>query len=106
MVSQPAAGNSLRGPPNDGPTKYSQERQQSDAQPPDTRKQERRDESSVQPAAEVNPFGRRQHEFQNMQISDSGYLEKVYENLKKKVNLAEDAQPLGIQAHKTNMWTW
>ena len=31
----------------------------------------------------VNPFGRRKLEFQNMQISDSVYLEKVFKNIKK-----------------------
>ena len=30
-----------------------------------------------------------------MQISNSGYLEKVFKNIKKKVNLAEDAPPRG-----------
>ena len=98
---------------DDGPTMYSQERQQNDAQTSNTRKQGRRNESSAQPAAgnslrkgEVHPFGRRTPEFHTMQISDSGYLEKVLKNMKKKVNLAEDAQPLGIQAHKTNILIW
>ena len=63
----------------DGPTMYSQERQQNDSQI-----------SNV----------RRKLEFHNMQISDSGYLEKVFKNMKKKMNLAEDAPSLGIQAHK------
>ena len=38
-----------------------------------------------------------------MQVSNSGFLEKVFENLK---NLAEDAHPLEIQAHKTNILIW
>ena len=41
------------------------------------------------------PFGRRKLEFTNMQISNSGHLEKVFKNIKKKVNLAEDAPPRG-----------
>ena len=72
-----------------------------------------RDESSAQPAAgnglrkgEVHPFERRKLELHSMQISDSGYLEKVFKNIKKMMNLAEDAPPLKIQAHKTNMSTW
>ena len=97
---------------DDGPTMYSQERQQNDAQTSNTRKQERRDESSAQPAAgnslrnrEVHPFGRRKLEFRNMQISDSGYFEEVFRNSMKKVNLAEDAPPLEISKHtnKTNI---
>ena len=51
-------------------------------------------------------LGRRKIEFHNMQISDSGYLEKVVKNLKNKVNIAEGALPLGIQAHETNILIW
>ena len=54
------------------------------------------DQSGSQTAAgnslrrrEVNSFERRKLEFSNMQISNSRYLEKVYKNTKKKVNLAE-----------------
>ena len=72
----------------------------------------RRDEAAQPPAGkslrkeEIHPFGRRKLEFPNMQISNSGYLEKVFKNIKKKVNLAEDAPPLGIQAHTTNILIW
>ena len=52
------------------PTLYSEERQQNDAQTSNTKKQERRDESSARLAAgnslrkgEVHPFGRRKQEF-------------------------------------------
>ena len=101
---------SQRGPlTDDGRTMYSQERQ-NDAQTSNIGKQERRDESSTQPAGgnslrkeEVHPFGRRNLEFQSMLISDSGYLEKVFKNIKKKVNLSGDAPPLGIQAQKTKV---
>ena len=57
---------------------------------PQKRKQERRDESSAQPVAgnrlrkgEVHPFGRQKLEFHKMQISDSGYLKKVFKNIEK-----------------------
>ena len=49
---------------------------------------------------------RRKIDFHNMQISDSGYLEKVVQNFKNKVKLAEDAPSLVIQAHETNMLIW
>ena len=61
MVSQTAAGNSLR-------------------------------------RGEINPFGRRRLEITNIQISNSEYMEKVFKNLKKKVNLAQDA-PLWGSKH-------
>ena len=41
-----------------------------------------------------------------MQMLDSGQLEKVCKNIEKQVNLAEDAPPLGIQAHNTNILIW
>ena len=59
-----------------------------DAQTSNTRKQGRRDESLAQPAAGnslrkggAHPFGRRKPEFHKMQISDSGYWEKVFKNI-------------------------
>ena len=96
---------------DDDPTMYSQERQQNDAQTSNTRKTGRRDESAQPPAGkslrngEVHPCGRRKLEFPKMQISNSAYLEKVVKNIKK-VNLAEDAPPLGIQAQTTNILIW
>ena len=41
-----------------------------------------------------------------MQISDHRYLEKVFKNLRKKLNLVEEAPIIGIEALKTNVWTW
>ena len=62
---------------------------QNDAQTSNTRKQARRDESSAQPAAgnslrkgEVHRFGRQKLEFHNLLISDSGYLEENFKNMK------------------------
>ena len=45
-------------------------------------------------------------EFQNMQISDYRYLEKVFKNLWKKLNLTEEAPATGIEALKTNVLIW
>ena len=45
-------------------------------------------------------------EFHNMQISDHGYLEKVFKNFRKKLNLADDAPMFGIEALKTNVLIW
>ena len=87
---------------NENPTMFSQERQQSDPQTSNTRKQGRRDESSnsarswkLTARREVNQPRRRKREFHNMQISDSGYLEKVFKNLRKNVILAEDCTVSG-----------
>ena len=41
-----------------------------------------------------------------MQISDHRYLEKVFKNLRKKLNIVEKAPIIGIEALKTNVWTW
>ena len=38
-------------------------------------------------------------EFHNMQISDHRYLEKVFKNLRQKLNLAEEAPILGLKAN-------
>ena len=78
---------------DDGPTMFSQDRQQNDAQTSNTRKQGRRDESSAQPAAgnslrkgrgEVHPFGRRKPEFHNMRISRSRVLGESVQQHKEK----------------------
>ena len=37
-----------------------------------------------------------------MQISDHRYFEKVFKNLREKLNLAEEAPVIGIEALKTN----
>ena len=54
----------------------------------------------------TNPFERWKLEFPNVQISDSGHLEKVFKNMKGKVIIAEDAPPLWIDAFKTNTLIW
>ena len=41
-----------------------------------------------------------------LQISDHRYLEKVFKNLRKKLNLAGDAPVIGIEASKTNVLIW
>ena len=51
-------------------------------------------------------FGKSKLHFHKMQISDYRYLEKVFKNLQKKLNLAEDAPPIGIEALKTNVLIW
>ena len=45
-------------------------------------------------------------EFHSMQISDHRYLEKVFKNLRSKLNLAEEAPVIGIGALKTNVLLW
>ena len=45
-------------------------------------------------------------EFHNMQVSDFRYLEKVLKNLRKKLNFAEEAPIIGIEALKTNVVIW
>ena len=98
---------------NQNPTIYSQERQQGNAQPSSTKKQRRRDESSNSARAKKlsargkdNQFGKSKLHFRNMQIFSHRYLEKVFKNLRKKLNLAENAPPLGIEALKTNVLIW
>ena len=51
-------------------------------------------------------IGRSKMEFHSMQISDHQYLERVFKNLRKKLNLAEDAPVIGIEALKTNVLIW
>ena len=76
------------------PTAYSQERQQDDTQSSSTRKLERGDDIQI---------GRRMSEFQIMQVSDCRSLEKVFKNLRQKLNLAEEAPVIGIEGMKTNV---
>ena len=88
------------------PTLCSQERQQDDTLPG------RRDEPSSSDSArklergEDIQIGRSETEFHNMQISDHRYLEKVFKNLRKKLNLAEEAPVIGVEALKTNVLIW
>ena len=91
---------------------YSQERQQDDTQSSRTRKPERRDDSSDSARArklergEDIQFERSKLHFHNMQISDFRYLEKVFKNLQKELNLAENAPVIGFEALKTNVLIW
>ena len=43
---------------------------------------------------EDNQFGK--SKFHNMRISDYRYLEKVFKHLQQKLNLEDDAPPIGI----------
>ena len=82
-------------------------KEQSDVQASNTGKQERRDESSNSTRS-WKQSGRGQslqEAFQNLQTSDSGYLEKVFKN-RQKQTLAENAPPMGIEARKTNVLIW
>ena len=97
----------LRGT-NQNPTMNCQERQQGDAQSFSTWKQGRRDEYSnsartrkLSARREDNQFGKSKFHIHNMQISDYRYLENVFKNLRKRLNLAQDAPLTGIQALKT-----
>ena len=76
------------------PTAYSQERRQDDTLFSSTRKLERGDDIKI---------GRTKLEFHNMRVSDHRYLERVFQNLRQKLNLAEEAPVLGVEALKTNV---
>ena len=94
---------------NKDPTAYSQERQQDDTQSSSTRKLGRSGESASSASTrklergDDIQIGKPKMEFHNMQISDHRYLEKVFKNLRKKLNLAEEAPVIGIEALKTNL---
>ena len=51
-------------------------------------------------------LGRSKLSFHNMQISDHRHFEKVFNSLRKKLNLAEDAPVIGVEALKTNVLIW
>ena len=93
-------------------TTYSQERQQDDTQSSSTRKLGRSGELASSASmrklkrGEDIQIGMSLMEFHNMQISDHRYHEKVFKNLRKKLNLAGEAPVLGIQAWKTNVLSW
>ena len=91
---------------NQVPTAYSQERRQDDprgsstgtlvrsgesASSASTRKLERGDDTQIE---------RRRLEFHNMQVSDHRHLEKVFKNLRQKLNLAEEAPVLNLKNTK------
>ena len=79
---------------NQNPTMYSLERQQDDTQSSSTRKLGRRDELSNSARArklergDDVQIGRSKMEFHNKQISDHRYFEKVFKNLREKLNIA------------------
>ena len=70
---------------NQAPTAYSKERRQDDILSSSTKKLVRSGESASS-AGERTRF-----EFHYMQISDCRYFEKVFKNLRQKLNLAEEA---------------
>ena len=85
---------------NETPTMNSQERQKPTLKPQTPGNWG--EETNLPVCAGTNPFGSWKLEFQNLQLSDSGHLEKVFKNIKGKVIIAEDAPPLWIDAFKTN----
>ena len=85
---------------NEGPTMNSQERQKPTLKPQTPGNWG--EETNLPVCEGTNRFGRRKSEFQNVQISDLGHLEKVFKKIKGKVIIAEDAPPLWIDAFKTN----
>ena len=50
-----------------------------------------------------NQLARTRLDYHNMQISDNQYLKKVFENLRQKLNLSDDADVLN---EKTNVLIW
>ena len=89
---------------NEGPTMNSQEMQKPTVKPQTPGNWG--EETNLPVCEGTNPFGRRKSEFQNMQISDLGHLEKVFKNIKGKVIISEDAPPQSIDAFKTTTWIW
>ena len=87
---------------NQDPTAYSQERRQDDTLSSGTRKLVRSGESASSARArklergEDSLFERTRLKFQ---ISDHRYLEKVFKNLRQKLNLAEEAPVLDLKAN-------
>ena len=70
------------------PPAYSQERRQDDTPSSSTRRLVRGDDSQIE---------RTRLELHNVQISDHRYLEKVFKNLRQKLNLAEEAPLLDLR---------
>ena len=91
---------------------YSQKRQQDDTQCSSPRELGRRDELSSSARARILErgediqIGRSKMEFHSMQVSDHRYLVKVFRNLRKKLNIAEEEPVIGIEALKNNVWIW
>ena len=106
-----SSGRQLTRNSNQDPTTDSQETKQDDTQSSSHRKLGRSGES----ASSANTrklergdiqIGRTRLEFHNLQISDHRYLEKVFKDPRKKLNLAEEAPVIGIEALKTNVLIW
>ena len=97
---------------NQHPTMYSQERQQDDTQSSRPRKLGRRGESASSDSSrqlergEDIQIGKNKVGIPHLQISDHRYLEKIFKNVRKKLNLAEVAPALGVEALKTNVLIW
>ena len=97
---------------NQDPTAYSPERRQDDTLSSSTRElmQSREPASSASTRKLVRgddtQIERTRLEIHSMQISDHRYLEKVFKNLRQKLNLAEEAPVFGIEALNTNVLIW
>ena len=97
---------------NQDPTANSQERRRDDTLSSSTRTLVRSGESAnsartrkLERGDDIQ-IGRTRLEFHNMQVSDYRYLEKVFNNLRQKVELAEEAPVIGVEALKTNVLIW
>ena len=94
---------------NQDPTAQSQEWRQDDTLSWGARKLVRRDEPSSSARArklergDDIQIGRTRLKFHNIQISDCRYLEKVFKNLRQKLNLTEEAPVLHLKA---NVLVW
>ena len=96
---------------NPNSTMCSQERQQDGTQSSSTSKRVRRDELSSSARDRKLERGEdiqigRSKMVHNVQISDHRYLENVFKSLRKKLNFAEGARIIGIEALKTNVLIW
>ena len=91
------------------PTAYSQERRQDDTPSSSTRQLVRSSESASSASTrklvrgDDNQIERTRSAFHNMQVSDHRYPERVFRNLRQKLNLAEEAPVLDL---KTNVLIW
>ena len=107
----PCCGRKLTRNTNPNPTMYSQERQQEDTQSSSANwsgEMNFRAQSAPGNWSEVKTSKSRRSkmELHNMQISDNRYFEKVFENLRQKLNLVEVAPVICIEALKTNVLMW
>ena len=95
---------------NQDPTAHSPERRQDDPLSSSTRILGRSGEPSSSASTrklvrgDDNQIERTRLAFHNLQISDQRYLEKVFKNLRQKLNLAEDAPVLDLKATLLIRW--